>query len=165
MTFSSRTSAVAVISGLIEKALQFSEQVLHIWTEITLSNLHVFLVHIYTLNLHLNKLWCDCSVNVVHLNKCECCYMNLGAHLRNGLRLPEKVGLCPLPIKFWCGSTEIWTQPGLQTVYFFVIIGICLHYSLVQALEPPSTYSRFMCAKEELLVLFWLLYTFYKLLY
>ncbi len=84
MTFSSRTSAVAVISGLIEKALQFSEQVLHIWTEITLSNLHVFLVHIYTLNLHLNNLWCDCSVNVVHLNKCECCYMNLGAHLRNG---------------------------------------------------------------------------------
>lgn len=35
MTFGARTSAVAIILGLIEKTLQFSEQLLYVWTQIT----------------------------------------------------------------------------------------------------------------------------------
>ncbi len=122
---------------------------------------------------------CSCSVSVVHLNKSEHCHPDLGVHQTSRLRPPEKVVLDLLPNELWCGSTDICLKQRLKTSNQpkntscdpkedrVLKDGSFYHRSFVAITcwcrcQNCHLLSADLCAMEEFLDLFWLLYTFYK---
>ncbi len=56
-------------------------------------------------HLKVCSLFCNSSISVVHLNKCEHCHLNKQTETQH-FRLPNKL---------WCNSINIWTQHRLKT--------------------------------------------------